>query len=56
LMVGDTGYDLQMANNAGIASLAVSYGSQSLEQLKEFNPLAIIESTYDLFDWIRING
>ena len=56
LMIGDTPYDLQMAKNAGIASLAVSYGSQSPEQLEEFCPLAIIENTYDLFDWIRING
>jgi len=45
-----------MAKNAGISSLAVSYGSQSSEQLEEFCPLAIIENTYDLFDWIRING
>ena len=26
LMIGDTEYDLQMANNAGVKSLAVSYG------------------------------
>ena len=56
LMIGDTSYDLEMAKNAGISSLAVSYGPQSLEKLEGFNPLAIIENTYDLFDWIRING
>ncbi len=56
LMIGDTSYDLQMAKNAGISSLAVSYGSRSLEQISKFNPLEIIENTYDLFDWIRVNG
>ena len=56
LMIGDTSYDLQMAKNAGIPSLAVSYESKSLEQISKFNPLEIIENTYDLFDWIRVNG
>ena len=56
LMIGDSSYDLEMADNAGVSSLAVAYGSEPLEQLKKFNALDIIEDPYDLFDWIKING
>jgi len=56
LMIGDSSYDLEMAKNAGISSLAVAYGSEPLVQLKEFDTLDLIENPYDLFDWIRING
>jgi phosphoglycolate phosphatase len=56
LMIGDSSYDLEMAKNAGISSLAVAYGSEALVQLKEFDTLDLIENPYDLFDWLRING
>ena len=56
LMIGDSSYDLEMADNAGVSSLAVAYGSEPLEQLKKFDALDIIEDPYDLFDWIKING
>ena len=56
LMIGDSSCDLEMANNADVPSLAVAYGSEPLEQLKEFNALDIIKNPYDLFDWLRING
>ena len=56
LMIGDSSYDLEMAKNAGISSLAVAYGSEPLAQLKEFDTLDLIENPYDLFDWLRING
>ena len=56
LMIGDSSYDLEMAKNADIPSLAVSYGSEPLVQLKKFDSLDVIENPYDLFDWIRVNG
>ena len=56
LMIGDSSCDLEMANNAGISSLAVAYGAESLEKLKEFDALGIIENPYDLFSWIMVNG
>ena len=56
LMIGDSICDLEMANNAGISSLAVAYGAEPLEKLKEFNALDIIKNPYDLFSWVRING
>ena len=56
LMIGDSSYDLEMAKNAGIPSLAVAYGSEPLVELREFDALDVIENSYDLFDWIRVNG
>ena len=56
LMIGDSPYDVEMANNEGVPCLGVAYGAESLEQLKKFGTLDIIENSYDLFDWLRING
>lgn len=44
LMVGDTSYDLEMANNANMDCLGVSYGVHSDDILKQFNPIAIVDS------------
>ena len=56
LMVGDSVFDLQMAMNAKVASLAVTYGSQSLGQLNGFNSLGFVTDAYEMFEWLRKNG
>jgi phosphoglycolate phosphatase len=43
LMVGDSSYDLEMANNAQIDCLGVSYGAHSEQLLNKFNPIAIVD-------------
>lgn len=43
LMVGDSSYDLEMANNANIDCLGVSYGAHSNQLLNTFNPIAIVD-------------
>ena len=43
LMIGDSSYDLEMANNAQIDCLGVSYGVHSKQVLKQFNPIAIVD-------------
>ncbi len=43
LMVGDTSYDLEMANNASIDCMGVSYGVHSKQILTKFNPIAIVD-------------
>ena len=53
LMIGDTTHDLQMAINAGVASLAVDYGAHSSEQLVSMNPLACLRSIHQVREWIR---
>jgi phosphoglycolate phosphatase len=55
IMIGDTSYDLQMALNAGMASLAVTFGAQSLETLLPYSPLAAFDRFADLSLWLRTN-
>ncbi len=52
LMVGDSSFDLQMARNAGMASVAVSYGAQSIEALKQFEPRLAIDRFSELHAWL----
>ena len=53
LMIGDTTHDLQMAINAGVASLAVAYGAHSAAELDALNPLARLSSVGELSEWLR---
>jgi len=50
VMVGDSIHDMQMAINAGIASIAVSCGAHSSEQLQQYNPLFNLQQTTQLLD------
>ena len=52
LMIGDTSYDLQMAQNAGIAALGVTFGAQARENLMRYNSLHIFDQFKDLSDWL----
>ena len=52
LMVGDTTHDLQMALNAGCASVGVSYGAHEPEAFQALNPLHVAHSVRDLHDWL----
>lgn len=56
LMIGDTTFDLQMASNAGISSLGVTYGAQPLESLLPHAPLATFDSFATLHAWLRTNA
>jgi phosphoglycolate phosphatase len=56
LMVGDTTHDLQLAVNAGCASVAVSYGAHAVDGFAALNPLCIAHSVAELHDWLRSNG
>jgi len=52
LMVGDTTHDLQMALNAGCASVGVSYGAHTPEAFAALGPLHVAHSVADLDDWL----
>jgi phosphoglycolate phosphatase len=56
LMVGDTEYDLQMAQNAGAAAMAVSYGVHTVERLMACQPLACLDAIHELTDWLAKAG
>ena len=56
LMIGDTSHDLEMARNAGIASLAAAYGAHPPEGLAALGPLAVCDSFAELAAWLRKNA
>jgi phosphoglycolate phosphatase len=53
LMVGDTTYDMEMAKNAGVAGLGVSYGVHAREHLLEHGALACLDSFDEVCNWIH---
>ena len=52
LMVGDTEYDLHMAQNARANSLAVSYGVHEKDRLLACNPLHCVDNIQQLHQWL----
>jgi len=53
LMVGDTTHDLQLAANAGVACVAVSYGAHPSEDFHRFSPRFVAHSTRELHEWLH---
>lgn len=56
LMIGDTTHDLQMAVNAGCASVGVSYGAHEPDVFHALNPLHVAHSVRELHDWLLLNA
>ena len=56
LMIGDTTHDLQLAQNAGVSSVAVSYGAHLMEDLESMNPVGCVGSFEQLLQWLKQNG
>ena len=52
IMVGDTEYDLQMANNAAAYSVAVSYGVHEKQRLLDCKPLTCLDNINELHQWL----
>ena len=56
ILIGDSIHDLQMAKNAGIASLAVTYGAHNKDALSVYSPIGFVDHANLIFDWIRRHG
>ena len=56
LMIGDTTHDLQLARNAGVASVAVSYGAHHPESFAALAPRHVAHSVQELQDWLVGNA
>ena len=56
LMVGDTTHDLQMARNAGCASVGVSYGAHAPGAFGPLEPRFVAHSVAELHDWLAANA
>jgi phosphoglycolate phosphatase len=54
VMIGDTVFDLQMAHNAGVKSVAVSWGYHQVEYLNSARPHAMIDH-FDELDAVMNN-
>lgn len=52
IMVGDTGYDLSMANSINMDALSVSYGVHKKEELLTHNPIACVDSISELSQYL----
>lgn len=52
LMIGDTTHDLQMALNAGTASVGVSYGAHEHEAFEALSPRGVAHSVAELDSWL----
>jgi phosphoglycolate phosphatase len=44
VMVGDTTYDLEMAQRIGMPSIGVTYGVHTAAQLQPYQPVAVVDS------------
>ena len=56
LMIGDTTHDLQMALNAGCASVGVSYGAHEPDAFHALKPRHVVHSVADLHGWLLANA
>jgi phosphoglycolate phosphatase len=52
LMIGDTTHDLQMAVDAGVHCVGVSYGAHDPASFAEFAPQFVAHSTAELHRWL----
>ncbi|HEY6898326.1 MAG TPA: HAD-IIIA family hydrolase [Rhodocyclaceae bacterium] len=56
LMIGDTSHDLQMATNAGVAAVGVSYGAHDRDGLDAHGALYCADTVEDLRQWLKSNA
>lgn len=52
LMIGDSVYDIQMAHNAGAKAVAVCYGVHERPRLAQMQPLACLDTTIQMQQWL----
>jgi phosphoglycolate phosphatase len=56
LMIGDTTHDLQMARNASVGGVGVSYGAHPRSDLEALEPLTIAGHVAELAAWLRTHA
>lgn len=53
IMIGDSIHDLNMAKNAGMDSIGVSFGAHSKEVLMQAEPLAVLDNYKKALAWLQ---
>ena len=56
LMIGDTVHDLELAHNAGVAAVAVTYGAHPADLLATRPSRAAVDNVSELAAWLRQNA
>jgi phosphoglycolate phosphatase len=56
VMIGDTTHDLELAANAGVEAIAVTYGAHRRETLLTRRAIAIVDSVAQLSAWLNEHG
>lgn len=56
LMIGDTVHDLDLAKNANVAAVAVTYGANPRELLATRRSLATVDTVGELAAWLKLNA
>lgn len=56
LMIGDTSHDLDMASNAGVDAVAVTYGAHPEDSLRARKPKGVVGSIAELDAWLSANA
>ncbi len=56
LMIGDTIHDLELASNADVAAVAVTYGAHSAELLATRKSVHMVDSVDELARWLNTNA
>ena len=53
VMIGDTSFDMMMAQEAGAHALGVGWGYHSADELRSAGALEVIETPHDLIGWME---
>ena len=52
IMIGDTEYDMAMAQQLNMPRVAVSYGAHEIDRLQAYQPLLMVDRFSDFVDWV----
>ncbi|MDA9003898.1 HAD-IA family hydrolase [bacterium] len=56
IMVGDTSFDMIMAQCIGMPRIAVSFGAHAVDQLECYDPLLVIDNFQSMHHWLSHEG
>jgi phosphoglycolate phosphatase len=56
VMIGDTEYDMAMAQAANMPRIAVSYGAHAVERLLPYQPELVVDTFTQLLEWRESRG
>ncbi len=52
IMVGDTEYDMDMARQANVGRVAVSYGAHHIDRMRSYEPVLTVDHFSEFTNWV----